>query len=253
MPTSFLDDLQTHFATRDLYQVLQIERNCTERQLKSAYRRTALEHHPDRKTDDTERADATIKFQLLSRCHSILNDAGKRAQYDESGSIDDEDVQDVSDWSNYWRLLFPKITIEQLDKLEEDYKYTDEERQDVVDSYRKYEGDMDKIVDAVPFSRLDDEARFRKMLQKLIDDEELDAFDAFTCETAAKRSRRKRARESEAKEAEEELKKLEEREGSGLATMIGTRMQNRAAGMEGFFANLEEKYGKTSGGRKKKK
>ena len=67
---------------RDYYEVLSVSRTCTEQELKSAYRKLAMQYHPDRNPGDKS---AEEKFKEASEAYSILSDAGKRAQYDRFG------------------------------------------------------------------------------------------------------------------------------------------------------------------------
>lgn len=67
---------------RDYYEVLSVSRTCTEQELKSAYRKLAMQHHPDRNPGDKS---AEEKFKEASEAYSVLSDANKRAQYDRFG------------------------------------------------------------------------------------------------------------------------------------------------------------------------
>ena len=69
--------------TQDYYEVLGVSRNATEQEIKSAYRKKALEHHPDRNPEDREQAEE--KFKEASQAYSILSDPQKRARYDQFG------------------------------------------------------------------------------------------------------------------------------------------------------------------------
>jgi len=69
-------------AKRDYYEVLGVTRDADEATLKSAYRKLALQHHPDRNQDDPA---AEEKFKEASEAYAVLSDAGKRAQYDRFG------------------------------------------------------------------------------------------------------------------------------------------------------------------------
>ncbi len=68
---------------RDFYEVLGVSRDASEADLKKAYRRLAMKHHPDRNTDDAEAAEA--KFKEAKEAHEVLSDANKRAAYDQYG------------------------------------------------------------------------------------------------------------------------------------------------------------------------
>ncbi|KAL1899198.1 hypothetical protein Sste5346_003120 [Sporothrix stenoceras] len=62
------------------YELLSVERTATDDEIKKAYRRKALELHPDRNIDDT--ANATRKFAEVQTAYEILSDAQERAWYD---------------------------------------------------------------------------------------------------------------------------------------------------------------------------
>ncbi|HEV2176423.1 MAG TPA: molecular chaperone DnaJ [Terriglobia bacterium] len=68
---------------RDYYEVLGVERGCSEQDLKSAYRRLALEHHPDRNPDSKD--DSTERFKEITEAYGVLADPQKRAAYDHYG------------------------------------------------------------------------------------------------------------------------------------------------------------------------
>jgi molecular chaperone DnaJ len=67
---------------RDYYEVLGVSRNASEQEIKSAYRKLAMQHHPDRNPDDP---DAEEKFKEASEAYAVLSDAEKRAAYDRFG------------------------------------------------------------------------------------------------------------------------------------------------------------------------
>lgn len=69
-------------AKRDYYEVLQVERSADGATLKKAYRRLAMELHPDRNPDNPE---AEAGFKEASEAYAVLNDAQKREIYDRFG------------------------------------------------------------------------------------------------------------------------------------------------------------------------
>jgi len=66
----------------DYYQILGIQRNASEDELKKAYRRLAMKYHPDRNPDDKE---AEEHFKEVKEAYEILSDPQKRAAYDQFG------------------------------------------------------------------------------------------------------------------------------------------------------------------------
>ena len=67
---------------RDYYEVLGVERTCSEADLKTAFRKLAMQHHPDRNPGDTE---CEHKFKELNEAYDVLKDGDKRAAYDRFG------------------------------------------------------------------------------------------------------------------------------------------------------------------------
>jgi molecular chaperone DnaJ len=67
---------------RDYYEVLGVGRSASADEIKSAYRKMALQFHPDRNPDNPEAED---KFKEAAEAYEVLGDAGKRAQYDRFG------------------------------------------------------------------------------------------------------------------------------------------------------------------------
>ena len=60
---------------RDYYEVLGVNRNAKEEELKKAYRKLAMKYHPDRNPDDSSAAE---KFKEATEAYEILSDSTKR-------------------------------------------------------------------------------------------------------------------------------------------------------------------------------
>jgi len=91
-------------AKRDYYEVLSVSRTATEQEIKSSYRKLAMQYHPDRNPGN---AEAEEKFKECSEAYSVLMDSDKRARYDQYGhaavngggfgGFDPSNFADVSD------------------------------------------------------------------------------------------------------------------------------------------------------------
>jgi DnaJ family protein C protein 9 len=243
---SLIATIEELFVTKNLYEVLGVDKDADEGKIRKAYHKTSLKVHPDR-AKPSERDLATKKFQALGAVFKILSDKDSRALYDESGEVDDEGDASLndSDWSAYWRVLFKPVTLDDIKNFEKKYRHSEEEVQDLKKAYLDSEGDMDAILDTVLCAVAEDETRFIAIIQDWIDDDEVPAFDKFTQETKENKKRRKKARASEAKEAEEYAKELGmDKSEDSLSKMIMQRQQRREQESESFFDHLAAKYGK---------
>ncbi|SFM14995.1 molecular chaperone DnaJ [Methanolobus profundi] len=67
--------------TRDYYEILGISKDATESEIKKAYRKLAMQYHPDKNKEE----DAEAKFKEISEAYAVLSDTEKREQYDRFG------------------------------------------------------------------------------------------------------------------------------------------------------------------------
>lgn len=233
---TLLDEIETLFGTKDLYEVLGTTKDATDEQIKKAYRKTSLKIHPDR-VSDSEKKKATQRFQVLAQVHYILSDNERRNLYNEHGIIANEDGLDSeADWANYWRLLFPKVTEKDIDGFIDKYVGSKEEETDLIALYNRYEGDMDKIYEShIGY----DEERTTGLLLKLIESGKIEKFEKFTDEPADKKARRTKRCIREAKRAAKAKKEQESQEDdmSSLKALIQGKRS-----FDSMIANLEAKY-----------
>lgn len=253
----------------DPYSVLSLSKDATQDQIKTAYRKAALKSHPD-KASPEEKEAANTKFQEIAFAYAILSDERRRRRYDTTGrteeSLDLED--DDFDWSTFYREQFANVvTTEAIEKFEQEYKGSEEEKRHLLAAYEECQGDMGKIYERVMLSDvLVDEERFRDIINAAIEDGEVEAYKKFTDEGEKSRkariARAKKEKEREAREAEKAAREAEnddedeedavvgatkgkakaKRSNGGigdLAALIQQRQQSRA---ENFFDSLEEKY-----------
>ena len=68
---------------RDYYEVLEVQKNATDEELKKAYRRLAKKYHPDANPDNKEEAEKN--FKEVNEAYEVLSDKQKRQMYDQFG------------------------------------------------------------------------------------------------------------------------------------------------------------------------
>ncbi len=74
-------------AKTDYYEVLGVKKDASEDEIKKAYRKKAIQYHPDRQTDksEAEKKAAEEKFKEAAEAYAVLSDPKKRQQYDQFG------------------------------------------------------------------------------------------------------------------------------------------------------------------------
>ncbi|KAI0082675.1 DnaJ-domain-containing protein [Panus rudis PR-1116 ss-1] len=259
----------------DLYEVLGVASSATSDEIKKAYRKLALIHHPDKHATagESAKADASLKFQQIGFAYTVLSDGKKRERYDKTGKTDEGFDLGVEEggWEAYFEDLFEKVTKQKLDELKKEYQGSAEEVEDLKSAYVEADGDIEVIMQHIPHSTFDDEARFIKIITSLIQSKELPKskkWEASVKDEKAKLVRQKQA-EKEAAEAEEYAKELgvwdefygsgkpserkkgkagkgkgkgkddqEEEDHSALQALILKKRKN----MDGFFDSLAAKY-----------
>ncbi|KAF2137663.1 uncharacterized protein K452DRAFT_312257 [Aplosporella prunicola CBS 121167] len=234
----------------DPYAVLGVDKDATPDKIKSAYRKAALKHHPDKAQD---KEDAHVKFQEIAFAYAILSDERRRSRYDRTGRTDESvDIEDDDfNWADFYKAQFEDVVNEAaIDKFKNEYKGSDEEKGDLIAAYNKFEGNMNKIYQVVMLSNpLEDEDRFRGILDATIEDGTITSHKKYAEESEASIERRKKYARKEKKAAEKygnelnEKKKSKKAKGDGdlgdLAALIQQRQKGRAST---FLDNLEAKY-----------
>jgi len=71
-------------ANKDYYQILGINKDASQDEIKKAFRKLALQYHPDANPNNKEEAEK--KFKEINEAYQTLSDEGKRKQYDMFGS-----------------------------------------------------------------------------------------------------------------------------------------------------------------------
>ncbi|KAJ5991043.1 hypothetical protein N7499_011587 [Penicillium canescens] len=244
----------------NLYKILGVASDATPEAIKSAYKKGALRNHPDKVSEDA-REEANAKFQRIALAYGVLSDPRRRNIYDRTGSTDEAFGEDGDfNWMDFYReQLSAMLDKRAISDFQKKYQNSDEEKKDLLAAYTTHEGDMDGIYETVMLSNvLDDDERFRAIIDQAIADGEVEDFEDYSQEPEAKKKQRVKKAQKEAKEAEKLAKKIENKKkkeaakgskGSessldDLQAMITKRQQDRGAG---FLARLEEKYAQPNG------
>lgn len=259
------DELEIDSAPTSInpYQVLSLTDDCTADDVKRAYKRAALKHHPD-KAGGAEKETAHAKFQEVAFAYAILSDEHRRKRYDATGSTEESlDLEDDDfDWATFYREQFAgAVTSEAITSFSDKYKGSDEEREDVLAAFEEFEGNMNKLYQKVMLSdAAEDEERFRAIIDDALESGEVSPHPKYTEESVQSREARVRKAKREKSQAEKERARFEEefesaqakRGGKGdekgkagaggmedLAALIQGRQKGRGAA---FLQSLEDKY-----------
>lgn len=86
---------------KDYYKILGLTKDCNDADIKKAYRKLALQYHPDKNAGDDK---AEARFKEIGEAYAILSDPGKRQRFDSGADLDGSaDFMDVNDiFSQYF-------------------------------------------------------------------------------------------------------------------------------------------------------
>lgn len=91
----------------DYYQILGVDRSAAQDDIKKAYKKLALKHHPDRNPGD---AKAVEQFKLVSEAYRVLGDPERRRRYDRTGETGEEGPAlhevDIATVAEYFESIF---------------------------------------------------------------------------------------------------------------------------------------------------
>lgn len=232
--------------------------------------------HTSDKALPSAQATAHTKFQEIAFAYAILSDPHRRARYDATGSTAnslDAGLDPDFNWTDFFRQQFAElVTTDRVGQFKSTYQHSAEETSDLLAAYKKSKGKMNAIFRTVMLSDiLEDEDRFRAIIDGAIARGEVEAYDAYTNEPAKARALRRSRAQRERKGAEKHAKKLgvyekvfgedvegkrgqkrkkepEEPEEPDLAALIQKKAKERAST---FLENLEAKYTNGAKGGKK--
>ena len=218
----------------DLYKVLGVESGASAEDIRRAYRKLALLHHPDKHASSTDeaRAHASMQFQRVGFAYAVLSDTKRRKKYDTTGATDVNLALGTSEddgWEAYFEDLFDRVTRGRLDEMKKEYQGvstyslpssratltclasgSSEEVQDLKAAFLETEGSLGEIMRHIPHSTIDDEPRFIRIISDLVNQSELPDFPLWRSTSKDEKAKlvRKKQSEHEAKEAEEHAREL---------------------------------------------
>lgn len=101
------------------YDILEIPKNASDDDIKKAYRKLASKFHPDKISDEKEKAAAEVKFKEVKEAYETLSDVQKRARYDNPQQAEFKQFSDISDILNQMRRAHghADVRFEQIHEL----------------------------------------------------------------------------------------------------------------------------------------
>ncbi|KAM0993230.1 hypothetical protein FF2_008831 [Malus domestica] len=229
-------DPPTSTNEKSLYEVLGVERSATQQEIKKAYHKLALRLHPDKNPGDEE---AKEKFQQLQKVISILGDGEKRALYDETGCLDDDDLAGdvVQNLQEYFRVIYKKVTEADIEEFEANYRGSDSEKKDLIELYSQYKGNMNRVFCSMICSdpKLDSH-RFKDIL-----DEAIAAGEPKSTKAYVKWA--KKVSETKPPTSPLRRKNKAKKQTEDLYAIISQRRSERKNQFDCMFSSLVSRYG----------
>lgn len=283
----------------DLYGALGLTKEATIEEIKKAYRKQALKYHPDKQqlqtsngtingassssSSSSSSATAT-RFQQIGFAYSVLSSESRRKRYDTTGRTDESMFEEGMDWNAYFRELWTgEVSAKSLEAFKKKYRYSKEEKEDVLQAYETTKGNLPAIIDHVPFLSLrEDRVRVEGIVESAIKEGDIKRSKKWDATRKDKKlilqAEKKEAREEgEAMEMAKELgvydalfgnskdtsngkkrkgdKDTDGEEGdlAALQQIIAKRNEQRGSHIDGLIAKLEADAAKQNGKGKKTK
>ncbi|PON91669.1 DnaJ domain containing protein [Trema orientale] len=222
---------------KTLYEVLGVEKSASQQEIKKAYYKLALRLHPDKNPGDE---DAKEKFQQLQKVMAILGDEEKRAVYDQTGCVDDADLAGdvVQNLHEFFRAMYKKVTEADIEEFEANYRGSDSEKKDLLDLYKQFKGNMNRLFCSMLCSdpKLDSH-RFKDILDEAIAAGELKSTKAY--HKWAKKVSETKPPTSPLRRKVKSNKQSE----PDLYALISQRRDERRDRFNSMFSSLVSKYG----------
>ena len=240
----------SRFAGLSLYAVLGVDTSAGTDGIKRGYRRAALKYHPDH----NHSPDANDEFAYLAHAHDILSNAATRALYDEAGIHDSSSSSAASAFDSdsatasvdYWRSVFPQVTAEDIEAFRLKYVGSDEEVEDVKAAYARYEGDVQHVLDSIPFCEADSVPRLCELLNRHCQ-ARISAQQQKRLQKKAERWQRREQAEFEQLALDGSAAEKEAAKAAGdmkqLVALLARRKEEQKEKQDQWLAYMGDKYG----------
>lgn len=231
------------------YETLKVTTSATLPEIKKSYRKLCLLHHPDKLTGKSfeQQESSKNEFERIQFSYMILSDEKKRKRYDATGSI--EEVEDSEfDWMDYFNSVKTEINEEMIKKDKEVYQGSEDEAQDIIESWVETKGDFLQLFEMVPHVEVtkEDESRLFDIVLSLVKEGVLESTTNWVNYQKKRTIAFKKylkSQKDESKEAEELKKELLGKQKvdteDDLRQLIQAKNKN---GIDDLIARLENKY-----------
>ena len=175
-----MNNIEQYFQSKDLYLIFGVEKIAPVEEIKKSYRKLALKHHPDKGGNEEA-------FKCLCMIYEVLSNSEKRSIYDEQGwdgilNLDNDhgdSEKDYEYWYSFYRNLFPKINVNDIEKYKNDYVGSQEQKNDIIEAYQKYDGDIEKILEWALFIEAGEECELCRIIDEAIDSGDIEETDCY--------------------------------------------------------------------------
>lgn len=154
---------------KDLYDILGIKENATQREIKDAYKKRAKETHPDREGGDEE------AFKEINEAYEVLSDEERRAVYDQTGDTEKQD-----DYQRIIEFLLDSILptimlakdVTKVDVIGAIHQYIDQSYSDALEDELNQNRKIKRIQQFSKRLKLKEDADGENVFKSILDDKE---------------------------------------------------------------------------------
>lgn len=161
------------------YDLLQVSPTATPAHIRKSFRLLALRHHPDRAGNTPE---AIAHFQQLRAVHDLLLDPDRRAAYDadgDDGTLHGGEPLNTDAAAAFFAAAGVRVSEEDIVAYESKYRGGDDEMEDLVAFYRRFEGKVGNVLEYIPYSDESDLVRFVHIWDEGVETGQLESTKAY--------------------------------------------------------------------------